>query len=221
VVGLYDRRLSPSKGFKDYQVGIESDYNRGIMESRRRQGKSLLSERTKARWATLAAINEGGYGMGDAYDAEEREEDLDMDMGDEPDMDMDMDDEPEMDMDLGDEPEMDMGDEGDDEEVVLSDEEVEAALPLLQKLVAAAEGMAGEGGEEDFGDELMEPMGDDDEDPEMDEMPDLEDEEDEEEDEELAENLSRLERLNVQVVDQNKIVKEVMKRVTKRLLKQL
>ncbi len=106
--------------------------------------KSLLSERTKMRWATLAAINEGG--MGYAYDAEEREEDLDMDMGDEPEMDMDMGDEPEPEMDMGEEPDLDMGDEDDEE--VDEDPDVQRAMEasLAPQTVSEVAELAGETG---------------------------------------------------------------------------
>jgi len=184
----------------------------------RKSGKSLLSERTVRRWQSLAAINEMGS-YGEAYDGEEREEEVSMD--DMPNFDE------EGDSGFDEEPDFSMGEEPDAEpsssadELEISNEELEGAEPLLRKLADLATASMGNDDADDFADELADPIGDEDEGLDDMEMGDDSDMEEDEEDEELAENLSRLERLDIKVVDQNKIVKEVMKRVTKRLLNRL
>ena len=146
----------------------------------RKNGKSLLNERTIRRWQSLAAINEMGS-YGEAYDGEEREDEM-PDLEGEDEM-PDFGDEDEM-PDFGGEDEMsDDPDSMDADSIEISPETLSAAQPLLQALVGAADQMAGEEGEDlddEFGDELTDPIGGDE-----DEMPDFGDEEeDEEEDEE-------------------------------------
>ena len=170
-------------------------------------GKKLLAENTIRQFMKLANIEpltsnfiSENYGedkeleeMMDAEDEpiEEAEEELEVDMGEEPELDMD--EEPELDMDEEPEPEMGVAD------MSLTEEEAQLLVSLGERLATALEGQ-GEG-DDMPGDEEMPEL--EDEEPADEEMPELEDEE---------------EAPGMRYENQDALVQEIMKRVTKRII---
>ncbi|MDB4348881.1 hypothetical protein OAA64_01000 [bacterium] len=169
-------------------------------------GKKLLAENTIRQFMKLANIEpltsnfiSENYGEDDELEEmmdeeedpiEEAEEELEVDMGEEPELDMD--EEPELDMGAEEEPEMGVAD------MSLTEEEAQLLVSLGERLATALEGQ-GEG-DELPGDEEMPEL--EDEAPADEEMP-LEDEE---------------EAPGMRYENQDALVQEIMKRVTKRII---
>ena len=169
-------------------------------------GKKLLAENTIRQFMKLANIEpltsnfiSENYGedaeleemMDEEDPIEEAEEELEVDMGEEPELDMD--EEPELDMGAEEEPEMGVAD------MSLTEEEAQLLVSLGERLATALEGQ-GEGDDMPGHEEVPEP---EDEAPADEEMPELEDEE---------------EAPGMRYENQDALVQEIMKRVTKRII---
>ena len=142
-------------------------------------------------------LEEGGYGMGNREEEEEKLEEQE-----EEEMDMEMEAEPEMDAEMEVEDEMDMEDEGEEAEDMVMD--------LLSAIKGWAESkgvsMELEGDEEDMEDEGMEDM---DAAPEGGDMGMADDEVD-----------ADLEAADAEAVDDEEVIAEVTRRVARRLLRE-
>jgi hypothetical protein len=185
--------------------------------------KKLLSESQVNRWSKLANIKTGGkrvlneMGHGMAYGREDEEgmapeEDMGGDMGDMgADAEMDMGGEEPMDMDLG------AGEAGPEEEMSLDDDKLMSMIKDAVKAALVDAGLSDEGGDEemDMGDMEMDTEGE-----EADGGGDgLSAEPGEEGEEEVEEEEEEAPLEEVQVVTNDEIINETLKRVIKRLRK--
>ena len=167
-------------------------------EAEKEKAEKEKAEKEKAKKAKKPAPQkEGAMAQPATPGMAEDEEQLEEQMDDEPEMDMD--DEPEMDMD--DEPEMDMEPDMDEPgaaDISLTEEEAELLISLGERLSQAMESELGGEDSEEMGD-----MGD------MDDMGDMAVDSEPEEEEEPGMGIYE---------NKEQIIKEVLNRVTKRLV---
>lgn len=180
--------------------------------------KKLLSESQVNRWSKLANIKTGGkkvlnemYGYSPMAGAREDEEmDMGGDMAPKGNMDMDMGDEEPMDMDLG------AAEAGADEEMSLDDDRLMSMIKDAVKAALVDAGLSDEGGDEemDMGDMEMDTEGE-----EADGGGDELSAEPGEEGEEEAEEEEEAPLKEVEVVTNDEIINETLRRVIARLKK--
>ena len=183
----------------------------------------LINEDTVARWHKLALINEGVSKnflkeMGE-LPPEEDEFEGGMGTGGEPEAELPMDDEAPLDgePDLDDEP-LDMGGNG---EISMSEEDVTALVDDIARAIATHTGVEVDVTSDSLGaDELEAPLGGEELPPEDDLGLDTDDEMgyDSGEDEELEGLEESLKSADIRILDDEKIVNEITKRVAKRIL---